>query len=660
MVYFITGQTRIFNDGLIRTASIENCLTYFKNHKEIEVDTETEGYDPYTCKLLCIQLGDAKHQFVVDCATIDITILKDLLETKVLLIQNAQFDLRFLYRYNIFPKYIFDTLLMECILTTGLGDKGDIKDIKEDCGKKETAERYADRKVGLKDLAMKYLGKTISKDIRGQINREGLTDRVILYAAGDVDSLGLIKEAQLKEWEKFKLKYGASDELIKLENEVVLVFSIMLFNGITVNKDKYQKEVICRVNAMLEEDNETLNTLLYNSNIRKFKIYNAKKKKTKYFEIAFGGDLFNPYTYNNVNWSSPEQKLGILKSLDPTLPSTMYAEINKRTEIHPIFKTLINYNKHKKLQDSLGEGMLDLINPVTGKLHASIWQILSTGRISMSDPNLLQIPSKGDLAKIIRSCFIPRNEDYVIVGGDYSAFELRIIAEFSQDPLWLKVFREGGDLHSVLCAETFDIPIEDVKKPFYANPDVTYRDVQKTLDFGLSYGMSKFKLASTILVSVEEAENIINKFFSKVPKVQYFLDKLGEMAKRRGYIKSPAPYSRTRQFPKWNYLQQNPSSPKREKWLGEIERAGENSPIQSTNADIVKLTLVNLQKEIDRNNWDVFILLSIYDEVITEAHRSIAEEWRLTQNKIMIESAQQIIKTIPVVADCKISECWQK
>lgn len=237
--------------------------------------------------------------------------------------------------------------------------------------------------------------------------------------------------------------------------------------------------------------------------------------------------------------------------------------------------------------------------------------------------------------------------------------ELRIIAEFSKDPLWVKTFQEGGDLHSVLCSETFDIPIEDVKKPFYANPDITYRDVQKTINFGLAYGMSEYKLSNTILVPVNEARDIINKFFSKVPKVKEFLDSLGNLAKTRGFIRTAPPYSRVRRFPKWEYLRDNDSY-NRDKWLGEIERAGKNSPIQGTNADIIKLALINLQDEIDNNNWDVNLLLTVYDEVQSEAHRSIAEEWKSVQNRIMVEAAQAIIKSVPIIVDCKISECWQK
>lgn len=660
MIYFVSRQKKAFDNPNIKTVQIEECLEYFKNHSQIELDSETTGFDPHTCRTFCWQLGDFNNQFVVETASYSLKELESIFKGKLIILQNAQFDLRFAYHAGVFfrDSEIYDTMLVEAILTTGLGNEEDIKDITKDCGKKDVARKWADRDLGLDDLGMKYLGITISKDLRGIIHKEGLSDRVILYSATDVKYLGQIRELQLQEFEKFKQKYGASDQLLWLENNAVKVFSRLLYNGIRVDAKLYREEVITTVNAEVKKAYNKLNEIVRKNNITNITTIGAANKKEKPFEIVYGGDLFDPYACN-INWNSPEQKLGILKWFDLTLENTSKPELTKRIDKHEIFKESINYSKFKKLKDSFGESLLDEINKSTGRIHAQIWQILSTGRISMSHPNLAQIPSKGELGKTIRSGFVPRSKDYVIVGGDYSGMELRIIAEFSKDPLWVKTFQEGGDLHSVLCAETFDIDIKDVTKPFYANPDITYRDVQKTINFGLAYGMSKFKLAATILVSVDEADNIINKFFSKVPKVKEFLDALGNLAKTRGYIKTAPPYSRVRRFPKWEYLQQNNSNQK-DRWLGEIERAGKNAPIQGINGDILKLALIKMQEEIDTNLWDVNILLTVYDEIQTEANINIADKWRLKHEEIMKEAAETIIKTVPIVCDCKISTCWKK
>lgn len=265
---------------------------------------------------------------------------------------------------------------------------------------------------------------------------------------------------------------------------------------------------------------------------------------------------------------------------------------------------------------------------------------------------------------MIRSCFIPSEEDMVIVGGDYNGFELRIIAEFSQDPLWINTYINGGDLHSILCTETFGIDMSEIKKPFPGNPDITYRDLQKTIDFGLAYGMSEFKLSVTAGIPKNEAKDIITKFFQKVPKVKKFLDGLANLAETRGYIKTSNVYGRVRQFPKWNYLKDYPNTDSsiQFRWLGAIGRAGKNTPIQGTNADIIKQALIDAQYFIDTQGYNskIRILLAVYDEIQTECHKDLAEMWKLKLQEIMVTAAQRVIKTIPVVADVKISNCWTK
>jgi DNA polymerase-1 len=285
-------------------------------------------------------------------------------------------------------------------------------------------------------------------------------------------------------------------------------------------------------------------------------------------------------------------------------------------------------------------------------VHYNVWQILSTGRISVSEPNLNQIPSKGDLGKQIRNCFVAK-EGYKIVGGDFSGMELRIIAEFSKDPLWINAFNDGQDLHSVLCAATFDIPITDVKQETPFKKGVSYRDIQKTINFGLAYGMSKFKLADTMQIPVGEADKIIKKFFKVVPNVERFLNSLGELAKARGYIKTGQPYGRVRWFDgyddKQNFVRQ-----------GEIERAGKNTPIQGTNGDIIKSALIKVQRFIDSRSLPINILLSVYDEIQTECPEDLAEWWKTELDRLMVESAQEVIKSIPIVVDCKIANYWDK
>jgi len=616
----------------------------------VGVDTETTGYDAHGDRLLSLQIGDFNNQIVIDSSHYPLKELVDVLneyfKDKVVILQNAQFDLRFFYKYGIDIPKLYDTLLAECIITGGLGNKEDIKNVKELLGK-ETAVKYVDRHLGLDKLALKYCNIELDKSIRGIIHREGMSERVIKYGADDVKYLPEIRNKQLEILNTYEEKYGIGLEVLELENEAVKVFSRMAFNGIKVDSSKYKKEVIAVAD---KEVKRTINEL-------DAEVHKSPKLK-KY--AVYQGNLFFQTRKTEINWNSSTQKLKILNELGEKVKDTNANTIRKEVK-HPIGKKLLEYNEYKKLENAFGEEFLKNINKETLRMHPSIWQILSTGRISMSDPNLLQIPARGHLGDTIRKCFIPEKGNK-IVGGDYSGFELRIIAEFSQDPLWVNTFKEDGDLHSILCSETFDIPVTDVKKPFPYNTNITYRDVQKTLNFGLSYGMSEFKLSNTIGVSKAEAKQIIDKFFSKVPEVKKFLDKLGNLGKNRGYIKVPNPYGRIRFFPKFDVIKDYPYETKdiSFRWYGEMERASKNTPIQGLNGTVIKRALIRTQQEIDNNKYPAKILLSVYDEIQTECEESFAEEWKNILQNCMIAAGEEIIKTVPVKADCAIGDYWIK
>jgi DNA polymerase-1 len=622
MVYYI-GKEREFTDSTISMSTISELLEYFKNKKEIGVDTETTGYDPHTNDILSIQFGTHEDQFVVNCKEIPLYTVKSIFEQDSLfLFQNAKFDLKYLMKDNIYPKNIYDTFLAELVLNTGI-ERGE-------------------QRLGLDDLTWKYCDVKLDKTIRGNINREGLSERVIKYAADDTKYLSIIKQHQQQQIEQWQLQ-----KVIDLENEVVKVFAQMEYDGVSLNEEKW-KDISKLTSAKIKELEASLDTIVTEDD--KLRPFVPNAVQTNLFGFA--------ERKVNINWSSSQQKQDILKALGIVEDSTGDRILQRNKNKHRLIPILIEYNKYKKLNDAFGKAFLGFINKKTKRIHPDIWPILSTGRIAVSKPNLNQIPSKGELGEKIRSCFIPQ-EGYKIVGGDYSGFELRVIAEYSQDPVWLEAFNTGGDLHSILCSKTFNIPLDKVKEPFPPKPDLKYRDVQKTVNFGLAYGMSHYKLADTIQVPEEEAKTTINKFFKAVPKVKTFLNLLGNLGKERGFIRSGGDISRVRWFPKW-ILSQDKSNKDRFKILGEIERASMNSPIQGTNANVIKLALINVYKEIKQNNWPVKILLSVYDEIQTECREDKAEEWKVKLEEIMINSAKEFIKTIPVLADCHVSDYWTK
>ena len=629
MIYIVSNRPQLYNDFEdIEYRDINFCIQYFQNIKYIGVDTETSGFSPHSNDLLLLQLGTFTDQFVID-NSIDITILKELFEdnSKVFLLHNAKFDLRFLYKYSIVPNSVYDTFLAEAVLTTGYGND-DILNL--------TSSNTGVGILGLADLCMKYLNIDMDKTARGLIHK-GSSYSVIKYAATDVKYLEAIMNKQLVEIQKFDLS-----AVVELENKVVKVFALMEFNGINFDKDIWNS-VSSKTKEMLLNIEEECDKALLNTPL-------ARK-----YKAPIQGNLFfsEKVRATNVNWGSSTQKLKILKELGLNINSTSDKDLSVNINKHPIIPLLGEYNKYAKLVSSFGDSVLDFINPTTGKIHPEVRQVLSTGRISMKNPNIQQMPSHGDLAKLMRSAFIPQ-KGYKIVGGDYSGFELAIIAEYSKDPVWLDTLTSGGNLHSVLCAMTFDIPESEVKTPFPKKPSLTYRDVQKAVDFGLAYGMSKFKLSNKLQITQEEAEIIIKKFFSKVPKVEKFLNFLGEYGRRKGYSVTPYPMKRIRWFPGWKGDATDFGT------LGAIERASKNMPIQGTNANCIKYALVKLQEIIDKNNYPVRILFTVHDEIQTECLEAFSEKWLKILEETMIQSAKYFLKTVPVSADCKISDCWTK
>ena len=615
MVYLITTNNELFKSDTYIIITKEEAYNKIAECGVIELDTETTGLDPHTCQIITQQFGTENDQFVIDNKTIDPMYFKPILESnKLFILQNAKFDLKFFLKLGINIKNVYDTFLVECILTTGLED----------------------RKLGLDALAMKYCGAVLDKSIRGGIHREGLTTRVVKYCADDVTYLKQIMDKQMEQVKKYNL-----ENVVRLENQVTRVFARMEYTGISINKIKWLEIAEITTKGTLEIEGK-LDSIL-----------KAEPKLSKYIPKYVQTSLFDYEVRElGINWGSPLQKLNILKDLGFDTDSTGDRFLQTNKDKHPLVKELINYNRYSKLESAFGKEFLKFVNKNTGRIHYDVWQILSTGRISVSEPNLNQIPSKGELGKQIRNCFIPQ-QGYKIVGGDYSGMELRIIAEFSKDPLWVNAFNDGQDLHSVLCAATFDIPITDVKQETPFKKGVTYRDIQKTINFGLAYGMTKFKLADTMQIPVGEADKIIKKFFKVVPDVEKFLNILGELAKARGYIKSGQPYGRIRWFAgydnKENFIRQ-----------GEIERAGKNTPIQGTNGDIIKSALVKVQRFIDARALPINILLSVYDEIQTECPKDLSEWWKLELDKLMVESAQEVIKSVPIVVDCKIADYWDK
>jgi DNA polymerase I-like protein with 3'-5' exonuclease and polymerase domains len=392
-----------------------------------------------------------------------------------------------------------------------------------------------------------------------------------------------------------------------------------------------------------------------------------------------------------INWNSQAQVLPLLQAVEPKLADLSAESFGKTS--HPIIQDLEEYKDSLKLTTSFGEKFLTLVE-LDGFIRPNINQIVSTGRPSFSKPNMAQIPAKEGFESIgliwidanpgkalsdfyyrYRNAF-EYKDGWVFVDSDFIGQELAVIAHIAKDEVWHKAITEGLDLHSI-CAE---MVFKD-KWKLAAEPNCAYyksqqkckcpkhktlRNTVKTINFGLAYGMSEFKLASTIRSTVQEAKDIIDIYFKAFPKIKQILTYLGRFGVTKGYIQTLSPYYRKRRFPTWQYSKGNIdnhiSGVRFDSNLGSIERQSKNMPIQGASADICKYTMCLIYDYIREHNLKdkVHIVAMVYDQITTVCKAEYAEEWSVVLDKLMCDGALKVVTSGILKADTQISLVWTK
>ena len=608
---------------------LTKAIKYCESKNIIAVDTETNGLDYTTNKIVMLQIGDQENQFVIDSRVIDIEPLRTLLEdntiTKVL--HNAKFDYLFIKsQFRIELNNVYDTMLAEKVIY---------------CGKK--------LRFGLKDLLKRYFNEEVNKNIRTTFNLTSkFTQEQINYGAKDIKRLIEIKDKQQVFIDKYKL-----NNVIDLENKAVLAFADIEYNGLEIDKDKWK--------------------LVYDQNTIKAKTLKIEldtmiieDKRLESFIIKdIQTDLFIA-TENlrkiNINWDSPKQVLNVLSTLLPKLENVNAKYLNKYRYRLPIINKYIKYKEAMKLCTSYGDAFFENLKG-DGKIHTSFHQILDTGRVSSSGPNMQQIPADNTF----RNCFIAP-KGWKFVSADYSSQELNVIAFGSKDPVWIEALEKGQDLHSV-CAELVykdkwlnnaegDCIYLGVKGKCNCPKHKVMRTNVKTINFGLAYGMGPHKLADNLNIDISEAKDLIKQYFNAFPAIGGFLKKLANFGKQYGYIKTFPPYNRRRWFDSWYPNIWNAVESKRE--LGTIERASKNTPIQGASADMTKLALILIRDYINITKCPVKIVMTVHDQIDTICDESYLNEWTNKMQELMELAASTVVTNDLLKAEVSISDYWQK
>ncbi|HWR25994.1 MAG TPA: DNA polymerase [Methanosarcina sp.] len=549
----------------------------------IFLDIETTGLDPLSCDIVTVQLLTESGELIIMQDPESLEHLKSKLENNLIVGHNLKFDLKFLkHRFGITPQAVYDTYLAEIVLSGGVY-----------VGKKDT--------VGLKDLVLRYCGKHLDKtEQTGFQKGASLTPAQVEYCLNDLQFLPEIVKQQ-----RAKIKLKGLERTIDIEMKALPAIIWLELSGICVDTHR-----LSELQALIK--------------IRKSE---AEEK------------LYKAFGTTEINLNSTKQLKTVLNSIGIPVKNTAAEELAKHDS--PVIKILLEYKEAEKLLNSFVEKLSEYINGNTGRVHADFFQIgAKSGRLSCKNPNLQQQPSK--VLPEWRTVF-KAGPGNVFVIADYSQIELRIIAQVSQDPEYIKAFNEGSDLHKLTASKVFGKPLNAVGKE--------ERSIAKTVNFGIAYGMWSLGLqkklqTSGIEITENEAESIIKTFYDSYPGVSKYLSTASTKALATFELTNLA--GRLIKFER----------PADENEKRRIKREAKNLPIQSLCADMVKIAMHAIYTELEPQA--VQFVNTVHDELVFECTEAQAARVKEVVNTEMKRAAALFLKDVPCVVDIAVSSTWEK
>ena len=668
MIYFVSGQSRLFTDSF-KIISVEESIKLLSKLSVVGVDTETEGFDPYTKKLLSLQLGCKDFQVVIDCTAIDVTLYKEFLESdRLFLFWNAKFDLKFLYHQRIVPKRIWDGYLAEKLMWLGY------------------PPGY--HSMSLKSAGELYCNVELDKSVRGQIIYKGLTDDVIVYGATDVKYLEDIMNAQI-----IKLKEQDLLDAVEYENRFVRVLAYIEYCGVKLDVEGW-KAKMAKDQALLNEAQSKLNDW----------VVSHYSDDNRFCKVDLQGYLWGGYNTEpqcSINWNSAKQVIPLFEELGFNLEvkdkatgqmkkSVEAKVLEPQKELSDITPLYLDFKAAQKVVSTYGENFLSQINPISGRIHTNFNQLMDTGRLSCGGKdsatgveyvNLQNLPAD----KETRACFIAE-EGNLWISADYQGQESRLIASIANDSAMIDLFNNGcGDVHSLTAKMAYpdiigDCPVEEIKSKFKH-----WRQEAKGVEFAINYGGSANTIASNKGIPIQEAQKIYDDYmkgFSGIKKYQDFCRKdvmekgyilLNPLSRHKSYIYDFSELQRTKKrFTKefWEYYREmkisNPSCDTVQqvkrffKKKSEAEKQSINYRIQGTGALCFKVASVYLFQYLEKHDllFKVKYVIPVHDEINLEAPKEIAENMAKILVECMEKAGAFFCRKVKLGADVEIASHW--
>ena len=516
---------------------------------------------------------------------------------------NEQDDIKELLEDDSIAKVMFD--VKEAIVK--LNCRIDIKNISDDTAIAAYLVDPAKNEYTIEKLASEYFGTVIEKP---EVKQLSLLDDVETdrseYLAKCAVALGVLNE-RIGD----KIKENGQEKLYQeVELPLVTVLAHLEINGFLVD-DNQLKEFADK----LGEKIDALTNEIYMLAGEEFNINSPKQ---------LGVILFEKLELKPVK----KTKTGYATNADV---------LEKLRDKHPIVNFIMEYRQLAKLKSTYCDGLRAVVNPNTHRIHSVFTQTVTvTGRLSSTEPNLQNIPTRTELGREIRKMFVAK-EGYVLVDADYSQIELRVLAHIANDETMINAFRNNEDIHAVTASQVLGIPLEDVTKE--------QRSSAKAVNFGIVYGIGEFSLAQDLHISVKEAKAYIESYLEKYHGVRNYMESIKEQAKKDGYVKTML--NRIRYIPELKSPNYNIRQ------FG--ERVALNTPIQGTAADIIKLAMVRVDNRLINEGLKSKLILQVHDELIVEAHKDEVDKVK----QILSEEMQGAMElNVPLKVDMSTGHSW--
>ena len=505
--------------------------------------------------------------------------------------QNLKYDTSILIHYGIEPRGIeFDSMIADYLL-----DPGD---------RSHSLEAMARTHLGYQ---MQPIEELIGKGKEQISFAEVEQEKACFYACEDADIT-----YRLVELLRPRLQERELDELFAtMEMPLIAVLRDMELCGVAINVEFLQ-----RFSSELEVNLNELKTRIYAAAGEEFNVNSTQQLAHILFE-----------------------KIGLKhRRKTKTGYSTDVNVLEELAQEHPLPGHLLDYRELAKLKSTYVDALPALVHPKTGRIHASFNQaVTATGRLSVSDPNLQNVPVRTPLGREIRKAFVAGRDDALILSADYSQIELRLLAHLSGDEILCDAFRAGEDIHARTASLLFNL------LPGFINPQM--RAQAKTVNFGIIYGQTPFGLSRQLGIPLKRAREFIENYFAVYAQVKKFIDTTIEQARRDGYVKTL--------FGRRRYLPEIGSAATRRREFA--ERTAVNSPIQGSQADMIKLAMVAIHHKLQERQLDANMILQVHDELVFEVGKGDLEE---VKELVRTEMVNALELNIPVEVESGSGSNW--